>query len=100
MRAQLLLPENVIYFLALFGAIFTVITISFDFTGIGIPLAAGKFLTYLGLLCSFVTAVVLTIDVFRNDIPGKFWWTFGFLISGGITGIFYLRGRPKYFLRS
>lgn len=100
MKAKLLLPENIIYFLALFGAVFTVFSISFDFTSVGIPLAAGEFPIYFGLLCSFITAVVLTIDVFRNDIPGKFWWTFGFLISGGITGIFYLRSRPKYFLRS
>ena len=100
MKTKLLIPANILIPLALFGAIFTIFTVSFDLTSFGIPLAAGKFLTYIAFLCSFLVALVLISDVFRNNIPGKYLWTLGFLISGGITGLFYLRSRPKYFVQA
>ena len=100
MKSNLVIPENILFPLALFSAIFTVFTITFDLTNFGIPLEVGKSITYIALLCSFLVALVLIVDVFKNDIPGKYLWTLGFLISGGITGVFYLRSRPKYFVRS
>ena len=100
MKTRLLIPQNILYPLALFGAVFTVITLTFDLSDWGISLETGKFLTYIALLCSFLVALVFIYDVFKNDIPGKYLWTFGFLISGGITGLFYLRSRPKYLAQS
>lgn len=97
MKTKLIIPVNILIPLALFGAILTIFTVSFDLTTIGIPLEVGNFLTYIAFLCSFLVALVLISDVFRNNIQGKYFWTLGFLISGGITGLFYLRSRPKYF---
>ena len=100
MKTKLLIPENILYLLALFSAIFTLITLSFDFSHWGIPFLSENFLTYIALLCSFAVAFILIYDVFKNNIPGKFLWIVGFLISGGITGLFYLRNRSKYFAES
>ena len=106
MKTNLLIPENTLFLLALFSAIFTVFTITIDVTSFGIPLEFGRFITYIALLCGFLVAVVLIVDVFRNDISAKYLWTLGFLISGGITGLFYLRSlnilrsRKHKFLRS
>lgn len=91
MKTNLLIPENTLFLLALFSAIFTVFTITIDATSFGIPLEFGRFIIYIALLCGFLVGVVLIVDVFRNDISAKYLWTLGFLISGGITGLFYLR---------
>jgi len=100
MKTKLLIPADFLLILALFGAIFTFFTISFDLTNFGIPLEAGKFITYIALLCSFIVALILIADVFKNNVPRKYLWTLGFLLSGGITGIFYLRSRNKYIMQS
>ena len=100
MKTNLLIPENTLFLLALFSAIFTVFTITIDVTSFGIPLEFGRFITYIALLCGFLVAVVLIVDVFRNDIFAKYLWTLGFLISGGITRLFYLRSRSKYLAKS
>ena len=96
MKAPLLLPKNLLYPVALFGLIFSIITVSFDFTNYGISLEAGKFLTYFAILCSFVTVVVLIVDVFKNNLSSKYLWTLAFLISGCIAGLYYLMNREKY----
>ena len=100
MKTKLLIAANTLIPLALFSAVFTVFTITIDVTSFGIPLEIGRSITYFALLCSFLVALVLIVDVFKNNIPGKYLWTLGFLLSGGITGIFYLRSRSKYFLPS
>lgn len=100
MKTKLLIPQNILFPIALFGAIFTVFTLSFDLTNFGIPLAAGKFVTLIAVLCSFITAVVLIIDVFKNNVPAKYLWTLGLLFTGGIVGVIYLMNRNKYVIES
>lgn len=96
MNNKLLIPAEKLYFIALFGVVFSVITVSFDASVFGLPPVVGNLLTGLALLCSFVTVVVLIIDVFKNNVAGKYLWTLGFLFTAGITGLFYLRSRSRY----
>lgn len=100
MKTKLLIPENILFPIALFGVIFTVFTVSFDLTTFGIPLAAGKVLTLIAVLCSFITAVVLIIDVFKNNVSAKYFWTLGLLFTGGIAGLIYLMKRNKVVIES
>lgn len=99
MKNELLLPRNILYILIALGFFFNFFQISFDITTAGIPLLIGDILVYLGLLASFIATVVLIIDVFKNNVNGKYLWTLGFLFSGGLIGFFYLRSRD-YYLKS
>ena len=96
MKNDLLISKNILYWLVLFGIIFTVFSVSFDLTSFGISLQAGKVLTYVAVLCNFIVAVVLIIDVFKNQNPSKLLWTLGFLLFGALVGYFYLRNRDSY----
>lgn len=93
MKSNLLIPADLLFYIALFGAIFSIFTVSFDLTSLGIPLVAGNFLMYIALLCNFVVAILLIIDVFRNNLSTKYLWTLGFLLTAGIAGVIYLRRR-------
>lgn len=99
MENKLLLPENILYALIAVGFLFNFFSISFDINSLGIPLMAGDILAYLGLFASFVATIVLIVDVFKNEINGKYLWTLAFLFSGGLIGFFYLRSRD-YYLKS
>ena len=96
MKHKLLLSENLLYFLAILGALFTVFSLTVDFSSLGLPRSSDKVMIYIGLLCSFVTALVLIANVFKNNIESKYKWTLGFLVFGGILGLFYLRFRDQY----
>lgn len=93
MKNELLIPKNILYPIAVFGIILTVFTVSFDLTSLGISLEAGKILTYIALLCNFITAAVLIIDVFKNNNAAKFLWALAFLFFGSLAGYIYLRKR-------
>ena len=99
MKKELLLSKNILYTLVLVGFLLNFFTLRFDFTSWGIPEMAENVLINLGLLASFVATVVLIIDVFKNDVNGKYLWTLAFLLSGGLLGFFYLRSR-EYYLKS
>ncbi|MCP2039099.1 hypothetical protein [Chryseobacterium sp. HSC-36S06] len=96
MKKDLLISKNVLFPVAVFGLIFTVCTITFDLTPFGLPLEAGKILTYTAVLCNFVTVIVLIVDVFKNNLSTKYLWTLGFLFSGCIAGVYYLLKRDSY----
>ncbi|MEC5157887.1 hypothetical protein [Chryseobacterium sp. MP_3.2] len=96
MKHPLLIAEKLLYFLAVFGALFTVFSVTVDFSSLGFPRSSDKIIIYVGLLCSFVTALILIADVFKNNIDSKYKWTLGFLVFGGILGLFYLRFRDQY----
>ena len=96
MKSDLLIPKNILLPIALAGFIFTFFTITFDLTMYGISLETGRILIYLGIVCNFITAIVLIIDVFKNEISAKFLWTLAFLFLGGIAGLYYLLNRDKY----
>ncbi|WP_027376665.1 hypothetical protein [Kaistella palustris] len=96
MKTKLLLPENLLYFLALFAAVFMVITVTVDVSYHNFPPYASHIITFFALFCSFIVAVVMIVDVFKDNYPGKYLWTLGFLFAGGITALFYLPNRRKY----
>lgn len=99
MKRQLLLSKNFLYALVLFGFLLNFLTLRYDFTNWGIPLMVENLLVNLGLLASFAATFVLIIDVFKNNVNGKYLWTLAFLLSGGLLGFFYLRSRD-YYLKS
>lgn len=96
MRKKLLLPLNMVYLLILVGFAFSFFTISFDVPALGVPPKVGSLLVYVGLISSFAASVILIIDVFSNNVNGKYLWTVAILFSGGLIGFFYLRGRNYY----
>lgn len=96
MKNDLLISPSILYWLVLFGIIFTVFSVSFDLTSFGISLEKGKILSYVAVLCNFIVAIVLIIDVFKNHNPSRFLWTLGFLLFGAFVGYFYLRNRDSY----
>ncbi|WP_373709878.1 hypothetical protein [Kaistella sp.] len=100
MRKELLVPQNALYLLILLSFIFTFFNITFDITSVGIPLEWGRILVVVGLVASFVVSVVLIVDVFKNDVNGKYLWTLAFLMSAGLLGYFYLRSRDHYLSRT
>ena len=99
MKKELLFSKNILYALVLLGFLLNFFTLRFDLTSWGIPLMFENVLINLGLLASFVATVVLIIDVFKNNVNGKYLWTVPFLLSGGLLGFFYLRSR-EYYLKS
>ena len=95
MNARLLISKNILIPIAVYGFVFTFITITFDVTPLKIPAAFGSFLTYLAVMCSFVTVFVLMIDVFKNNLQSRYLWTLGFLVSGCFAGLYYLLKRDR-----
>ncbi len=100
MKTKLLIPENILYPLIIFGFLFTFFTITFDVSAFGIPIIFGKILQMLGIIANFIVAVVLIVDVFKNNISAKYLWTFGFLIFAPIVGYIYVRNRENYLPQS
>lgn len=93
--SNLLVSKNIIYAIALLGLIFGVFTVTIDLTNLGIRLEVGKILPFLVLICNFITAVVLIVDVFKNNLSAKYLWTIGFLLTGCVAGVFYLMNRER-----
>lgn len=100
MRKELLVPQNALYLLILLSFIFTFFNITFDIASFGVPLEWGRILVVIGLAASFVVSVVLIVDVFKNDVNGKYLWTLAFFMSAGLLGYFYLRSRDHYLSRT
>lgn len=100
MKSKLLLPENMLFPLIVFGFLFTFFSITFDVSAFGIPLVFGKILQVIGLVANFIVAIVLIVDVFKNNVSAKYLWTFGFLIFAPIVGYFYVRNRESYLPQS
>jgi len=100
MKSKLLLPENMLFPLIVFGFLFTFFSITFDVSAFGIPLVFGKILQIIGLIANFIVAIVLIVDVFKNNVSAKYIWTFGFLIFAPIVGYFYVRNRESYLPQS
>ena len=96
MRKELLVPQNALYLLILLSFIFTFFNITFNIASFGIPLEWGRIMVAVGLAASFVVSVVLIVDVFKNDVNGKYLWTLAFFMSAGLLGYFYLRSRDHY----
>lgn len=96
MKKELLLSKNSLFSLILVGFLFSFFTLTFDLTNFGISLEAGNFFITIGMLASFIASVVLIIDVFKNDVNGKYLWTLAFFMSSGLLGFFYLRSRDYY----
>ncbi len=100
MRKELLVPQNALYLLILLSFIFTFFNITFNIASFGIPLEWGRIMVAVGLAASFVVSVVLIVDVFKNDVNGKYLWTLAFFMSAGLLGYFYLRSRDHYLSRT
>ena len=100
MRKELLVPQNALYALILLSFIFTFFNFTFDIASFGIPLEWGRILIVVGLAASFVVSVVLIVDVFKNDVNGKYLWTLALFMSAGLLGYFYLRSRDHYLSRN
>lgn len=100
MATKLLIPENILIPLMMVGLLFTFFSVSFDLTSFGISLMAGKILQMFGLIANFIVAMVLIVDVFKNNVSAKYIWTFGFLIFAPIVGYFYVRNRESYLPQS
>ena len=96
MKNELLIPKNILLTLIAVGFLFNFSAISFDLESMGIPLMVGNILVFVGLVASFIATVVLIVDVFKNNINGKYLWTVAFLFSGGLIGFFYVRSRDYY----
>lgn len=100
MQKELLISKNILYVLILLSFVFIFFNIAFDFSNFGFPLELSKILTLVGLLGSFIVSVVVIVDVFKNDVNGKYLWTLAFFMSAGLLGYFYLRNRDIYLSRS
>lgn len=100
MKKELLLPKSILYVLTLLSFVFVFFNITFDFSNFGFSLEVNKILKFVGLLASFIVSVVVIIDVFKNDVNGKYLWTLAFLMSAGLLGYFYLRNRDFYLSRN
>ena len=100
MKTKLLLSENILFPLIIFGFLFTFFSITFDVSSFGIPVIFGKTLQIVGIAANFIVAVVLIVDVFKNNVSAKYLWTFGFLIFAPIVGYFYVRNRESYLPQS
>ena len=100
MRKELLVPQNALYLLILLSFVFTFFNITFDIASFGVPLKWGRILVDVGLTASFVVSVVLIVDVFKNNVNGKYLWTLAFFMSAGLLGYFYLRSRDHYLSRT
>ena len=96
MKSPLIISKNILFPIALFGLVFTLFSVTFDLTHFRIPRQAGNAFTYLALICSFITVIVLIIDVFKNNLSTKYLWTLGFLLTGCIAGLYYLMNRDKF----
>ena len=96
MKNELLIPKNILFALIAFGFLFNFSALSFDFEKMGIPLEVSNVLISLGLISSFIETVILIVDVFKNNAPGKYLWTLGFLIFAPLFGFFYVRNRENY----
>lgn len=100
MRKELLVPQNALYLLILLSFIFTFFNITVDIASVGIPLEWARILVVVGLAASFVVSVVLIVDVFKNNVNGKYLWTLAFFMSAGLLGYFYLKSRDHYLGRT
>ena len=99
MKNELLIPKNILLTLIALGFLFNFSALSFDFERLGIPLMIANILLFVGLFASFIATIILIVDLFKNNINGKYLWTVAFLFSGGLIGFFYLRSRD-YYLKS
>lgn len=97
MTHNLMISKNILYPLAVFGLIFMVFAVTIDFTSFNMPVDIKLILIYAGLFANFFTAVILIIDVFKNNLSTKYIWTLSFLLVGSLSGLFYLKNR-KYYL--
>ncbi|UOE40656.1 hypothetical protein MTP09_12220 [Chryseobacterium suipulveris] len=95
MEFPLIIQKNKLYPIALIGLIFTLFTITIDLTSLGVPKEFGSVFPVLGLAATFITVVVLIVDVFKNNFSSKYLWTLGFLLTGCIAGLYYLMNREK-----
>ena len=96
MNSNLLFPKNILVPIAIFGLLFTVFSVTFYLSSLGIPVEASKILIYLGMACNFITAIILIVDVFKNSISAKYLWTLAFLLTGCFAGLYYLLNREKW----
>lgn len=96
MNSKLLIPQNILYPVAIFGLIFTVFSVTLNLESCGIPFDLGLVLIYAGLIANFLATVVLIIDVFKNNLSTRFLWTMSFLFLGSLSGLFYLKNRNYY----
>ncbi|WP_226063185.1 hypothetical protein [Kaistella polysaccharea] len=96
MKTDLLLPENMLYSIILFGLIFVSFPLVFDLSQIGISSDMEIVFISLGLFANFIASVLLIIDVFKNNLSLKYFWTLSFLFLGGIAGFVYIRNREYY----
>ncbi len=95
MKTQLLIPVRILYLLAIFGCVFSVVTVSFNMEFLHLPFGGNNILGLMALFCNFIVSFVLIVDVFRNNLDGKYLWTLGFLFPGGIIALFYFAKREK-----
>lgn len=95
MQAPLLISKKILFPVAIFGLVFSFITLTFDVAPLGLPSEAGAFLTYLAVLCSFATVLILIVDVFKNNLHARYLWTLAFLLTGCFAGLYYLLNREK-----
>lgn len=98
MNSHLLIPKNILLPIAIFGLLFTVFSVTFDLSSLGIPVNSSKILIYLGMACNFLTVIIVIIDVFKNNLSSKYLWTLAFLLTGCFAGLYYLLNREKWML--
>lgn len=96
MKTPLLIPQNILFPIAIFGLVFTLFSLTINLEHLGIPIDIGIVLICAGLFANFMVSVVLIIDVFKNNLSTKFIWTVSFLFVGCLSGLFYLRNRDRY----
>ncbi|QDP84795.1 hypothetical protein FNJ88_04225 [Chryseobacterium sp. SNU WT5] len=100
MSKDLLIPRNILYLLIIVGFVINFLNLVLKLEDYGISDSVGKSLVFFAMLASFIATAVLIIDVFVNNVDGKYLWTLVFLFSGGFLGYFYLRNRSYYTSKS
>ena len=96
MNKALIITENILYPLIMAGLTLVTFPLIFNLEIIGLTETAETMLIIIGLLANFIASVVLIVDVFKNNLSLKYFWTLSFLFLGGLAGFVYLRNREQY----
>lgn len=96
MNKELLIPRNSLYIVIILGFVFNFFHLIFNLKSFGLSEDFIYIFISLAMLLSFVATAILIIDVFSNNVEGKYLWTLVFLFSGGFLGYFYLRNRTHF----
>lgn len=96
MNKALIISENILYPLIMAGLTLITFPLIFNLENVALSESAETMVIITGLLANFIASITLIIDVFKNSLSLKYFWTLSFLFLGGLAGFVYLRNREQY----